>query len=58
MAQTKKDLNNATGEGGQAGQVAAKAQATVNKAGKLASCLAAAGTDVSKVQACQARFGG
>ena len=56
--QSKKDLSNAASQGGQGGQAAAKAQATVNKAGKLASCVAAAGTDVSKMQACQAKFGG
>ncbi len=56
--QTKKDLSSAASQGGQGGQAAAKAQATVNKAGKLTACVAAAGTDVSKVQACQAKFGG
>ena len=34
-----------------------KAQQTLTKATKLASCLAAAGIDASKVAACQASFG-
>jgi hypothetical protein len=34
-----------------------QAQQTLSKAAKLANCLAQAGIDTSKVQACQAQFG-
>lgn len=53
--QTKKDLSNTAGQGGQA---SSQAKSVVSKAQKLTACVAAAGTDVSKVQACQAKFGG
>ena len=53
--QTKKDLSNTAGQGGQA---SSQANSVVSKAQKLTACVAAAGTDVSKVQACQAKFGG
>ena len=41
----------------QAGAVGANAQQTVNKASKLAGCMAAAGTDTGKLQACTAKYG-
>jgi type II secretory pathway component PulM len=65
----QKQLKDATGQASSAARqagtastaatgVANSVQKTVNKAQKLAACVAAAGTDVSKVQACQAQFGG
>ena len=41
----------------QVSKAAGQAQQTLNKAAKLASCLAQAGIDTSKVQACQAQYG-
>jgi len=38
-------------------KVPAGTNVTISKAKKLANCLVAAGTDVTKVQACQAQFG-
>jgi predicted PurR-regulated permease PerM len=66
LNQAQKQLSNAAGQAGSsasqassaAGTAAGTAQQTVNKAAKLAGCLASAGTDVSKVQACQAQYGG
>ena len=62
LNQAQKQLSNAAGQAGsaasQSSSVAGAAQQTVNKAAKLAGCLASAGTDVSKVQACQTQYGG
>jgi hypothetical protein len=41
----------------QASNVAATGQKVLNKAAKLTSCLITAGTDTSKVAACQTQFG-
>jgi len=45
--QVQQQISSATG----------KAQQTLNKAAKLTNCLSAAGTDTSKVAACEASFG-
>jgi len=62
LNQAQKQLSNAASQTGssasQGSTAAATASQTVNKAAKLAGCLASAGTDVSKVQACQAQYGG
>ena len=47
-------LSNASG---QAGAVSGQASQALSKAAKLTNCVAAAGTDVTKVQACQVQFG-
>jgi type II secretory pathway component PulM len=41
----------------QSGGSSSQASQALSKTQKLTSCLAAAGTDVTKVQACQAQFG-
>ena len=46
-SQVQKQVSQATGQ----------AQQTLSKAAKLTSCIAQAGTDASKLQACQANFG-
>lgn len=53
--QTQKQLGSASG---QAGSANGQAQQQLSKAAKLTSCVAAAGTDVTKVQACDAKYGG
>ena len=61
LNQAQKQLSNAATQAGsstsQASSVAGTAQQTVSKAAKLAGCLASAGLDTSKVQACQAQYG-
>ena len=42
---------------GQSATVSGQAGQALSKAAKLTNCVAAAGTDVTKVQACQAQFG-
>jgi uncharacterized membrane-anchored protein YhcB (DUF1043 family) len=54
LQQTQQTLNQAQK---QANQASSQAGATVSKAAKLAGCLAGAGLDTSKVQACQAQYG-
>jgi hypothetical protein len=63
--QAQKELSNAGGQagsvagasaGGQASTVASQAQQQLGNAAKLTSCVAAAGTDLSQVQACQAKY--
>jgi hypothetical protein len=64
--QTQQLLNNATKQTNSATKklkssgvkIPANANKAVDKAKKLADCLVAAGTDVTKVQSCQAEFGG
>jgi hypothetical protein len=41
---------------GHASTVTAHAKSELDKAAKLAQCVAAAGTDTGKIQACQAKF--
>jgi predicted PurR-regulated permease PerM len=60
LNQAQKQLSNAasqTGSSASGSSAAGAASATVSKAAKLAGCLASAGTDVSKVQACQTQYG-
>jgi type II secretory pathway component PulM len=52
--QAQKQLSTA---GGQASGASGQAQQNLNKAAKLTACVSAAGTDVSKLQACQAQYG-
>ena len=64
----QKQLSNATSQAGSAsstGSVApqvskatGQAQQALSKAAKLTSCLSQAGTDPTKLQACQASYGG
>ncbi len=67
IKQTQHQINNAVAAGNQAAGTAKHAdkQAAVisthakqqlNQAGKLASCVTAAGTDTGKIQACQAKY--
>jgi predicted PurR-regulated permease PerM len=63
--QAQKQLSSASSQAAPAGSVApqvskvtTQAQQTLSKAAKLANCLSQAGTDVTKVQACQASYGG
>lgn len=61
--QTQQLLNNAQKQTNAAAKHAgvklpAGTNVKIDKAKKLASCLVSAGTDVSKVQACQAQYGG
>jgi F0F1-type ATP synthase membrane subunit b/b' len=57
LQQTQQALNQAAQSVKSSGSsVPAQAQKTVDKAQKLAQCVAAAGTDVTKVQACQTKF--
>jgi hypothetical protein len=52
--QAQKQLSNA----GAANGVTGKAKQQLNHAAKLTSCIAAAGTDPSKMAACQTQYGG
>jgi hypothetical protein len=68
IKQAEKQLSDATGPAaaGQpapqvsngASQVSAAAQTTLSKTARLAQCVAAAGTDPTKLQACQSQYGG
>jgi flagellar biosynthesis/type III secretory pathway M-ring protein FliF/YscJ len=51
-----KQIQQATKSGGGASAATSAAQSATQKAAKLAACIAQAGTDVSKVQSCQAQF--
>ncbi len=59
--QAQKQLGSASSEAsssaGQAGAVATSAKTQLDKASKLTACMSQAGTDVAKVQICQAKFG-
>jgi hypothetical protein len=52
--QAKKQLNSS----GATGAVASQANQQLDKASKLTSCVAAAGTDPSKLANCQSQYGG
>ena len=62
LQQTQQSINQAQKQlgsvSGQAGGANGQAQQQLSKAAKLTSCVAAAGTDVTKVQACDAKYGG
>ena len=63
--QAQQQLSNASSQskaatksaGGQANAANSQAQATLSKAAKLTQCVSAAGTDVTKLQTCQVKFG-
>jgi flagellar biosynthesis/type III secretory pathway M-ring protein FliF/YscJ len=61
MQQTQQALQQgqqaASKSAAQGSAVAGQAQQVLGNAAKLTACLAAAGTDVTKVQACQAKYG-
>jgi len=61
LNQAQKQLSTASGQvssaGGQAGAAAGQAQQQLSAASQLTACISAAGTDVAKVQACDAKFG-
>jgi hypothetical protein len=67
ISQAQKQLSSATGQAsaasgqasaasGQASGVPAQAQQQLSKAAKLSACVTSAGTDVGKIQACQAKY--
>ncbi len=62
LQQTQQSINQAQKQlgsvSGQAGSANGQAQQQLSKAAKLTSCVAAAGTDITKVQACDAKYGG
>jgi hypothetical protein len=51
--QAKKQLST---DGGQTGAAGGTAQKALNTAGKLAACVSAAGTDPTKLEACQTKY--
>jgi hypothetical protein len=53
--QAQKQLSSA---GGQAGAAGGQAQKQLTKAAKLTSCVAAAGADPTKLQACNVKYAG
>jgi type II secretory pathway component PulM len=54
LNQAQQQLSNASS---QAGAAAPAAQQALSKSSQLTGCLSQAGTDLGKVQACQAKFG-
>ncbi len=46
-----------SGSGASGAGTSGQVQQTVNKVQKLTACIAAAGTDVTKIQACRSQFG-
>lgn len=54
ISQAKKQLDSSGASGG----VASQANQQLDKASKLTSCVAAAGTDASKLTSCQSQYGG
>jgi hypothetical protein len=57
VKQAQQQLSSDNGSGsGQASPAAGQAQQTLGNAAKLTTCLAAAGTDPTKLQACQAKY--
>jgi type II secretory pathway component PulM len=54
LNQAQKQLSTA---GQQAGTAAPQVQQALSKSSQLTGCLSQAGTDVGKVEACQAKFG-
>jgi hypothetical protein len=62
IQQTQQAINQAQKQissgSGQAGTVDKQAQKQLSKAAALTNCVATAGTDVSKVTACQTKYGG
>jgi hypothetical protein len=62
LQQSQQVLNQAqqqiTSAGGAGNSVTKQAKQQLSKASKLTSCVAAAGTDPSKVEACQSKYAG
>lgn len=61
MQQTQQVINQAKKQldsSGATGAVSSQANQQLNKASKLTSCVAAAGTDPSKLANCQSHYGG
>jgi hypothetical protein len=62
MQQTQQAVNQAqkqlASDSGTAGAAGGQAQKQLSKTAKLTTCVAAAGTDPTKVQACQAKYAG
>jgi hypothetical protein len=61
MQQSQQVINQAKKQlsaSGATGAVSSQATQQLNKASKLTSCVAAAGTDTSKLANCQAQYGG
>jgi hypothetical protein len=57
LQQTQQALNQASKQlGGASGQAGAAGGRALSAAQKLTACVSAAGTDASKLQACQAKF--
>jgi hypothetical protein len=59
VKQAQQQLGSSSGSGGasgQAGSATGQAQQALGNAAKLTTCLAAAGTDPTKLQACQAKY--
>ena len=54
LNQAQTQLSQASSQAGAAGSQASK---SLSQASKLTACVAAAGTDVSKVQSCEAKYG-
>ena len=59
LNQAQKQVGQATSQAGagQAGGTSGTAQQTLTKVQKLTACVASAGTDVTKIQACRSQFG-
>jgi hypothetical protein len=61
LQQTQQAINQAQKQigsaSGQANAVSGQAQQQLSKAAKLANCVTSAGTDVTKIQACQTKYG-
>ncbi len=60
LNQAKTQIQNANSQAGasgsQASTTAAKAQQAISNTSKLAACLSTAGTDLTQVQSCQAKY--
>jgi hypothetical protein len=57
LNQASQQLNSASGSGsGQVSSTAKTAKHELSQAAKLAACVSAAGTDITKLQACHTKF--
>jgi len=56
LNQASKQLNSTASGSGPASATAKKAKHELSQASKLAACVSAAGTDVTKLQACHTKF--
>jgi hypothetical protein len=57
IKQAQQAVSSGAAAGGQASAVTQQGQKALNKAAKLTTCLTTAGTDTSKISACQTQFG-